>query len=317
MDGRLGPLVVGMVCIAAFVAAAGAVGAPQLDGSVGYDVTVPAGELVTAPGPGDETASEPDTFETYGLDVAVGGQVGWLSAAWGVGLLAAWVLVALRTSNASGVLLAAAALGLLLAAGLFVGIGGTRPEAPAMGSGTAGPLAQLVFLLLGVVTVLSGLALFLPDEADAYSAGATFAGARAGLIDLRRWLAGRSLGADAGETPPPDNDVYRAWAAVADRYGGPAQTPGEVVEGAAAAGVPPEPVRALRTVFEDVRYGGATPSADRVERARRARERVLDGVDDETGGADEGAATDAVSDTDEKRATDEGPDGAGGGDPGR
>lgn len=75
-----------------------------------------------------------------------------------------------------------------------------------------------------------------------------------------------SLAVDA----PPDNDVYRAWAALRDRAETPtdASTAADVRDAAVAAGLPEQPVSALTDLFCAVRYGDADATAERERRAR-------------------------------------------------
>lgn len=76
---------------------------------------------------------------------------------------------------------------------------------------------------------------------------------------------------------PVDNDVYRAWRALADRAGdSPADTPTERAAAAREAGLDPEAVRETTELFRAVRYGDAAPDAERAARARAARERLAE-----------------------------------------
>lgn len=93
------------------------------------------------------------------------------------------------------------------------------------------------------MTVLSGVALFLPDDADAYSttfAVVTFLGEA--FEDLRTRAASDST---PDRVVPPDNDMYRVWQEFTDRYSPdevnrPADTltPGDVSCHAESAGGP-------------------------------------------------------------------------------
>jgi|GEM_PF-3328083 len=73
-----------------------------------------------------------------------------------------------------------------------------------------------------------------------------------------------------------DNEVYRAWLALADAAGVDARrsTPGEVADRAEAAGVARDVSREITSLFELVRYGPEEPEESLEERARRARGRI-------------------------------------------
>jgi len=75
-----------------------------------------------------------------------------------------------------------------------------------------------------------------------------------------------SLATDA----PPDNDVYRAWAALREHVETPADasTAADVRDAAVAAGLPERPASALTDLFCVVRYGDADATAERERRAR-------------------------------------------------
>lgn len=73
--------------------------------------------------------------------------------------------------------------------------------------------------------------------------------------------------------PPPENDVYRAWRTLADHVGAdPALTPGECADRARNAGLNPDAVETLTTVFRQVRYGDTEPTDRLGRRAREARD---------------------------------------------
>lgn len=275
MDWRLGPLILGVVCVAAFAGAAGGVEAPVVDVGSSYDVTVEPVELLTIPEAEGGGGEAPSSLEVAGLDVEAGGPAGWLSVGWAVVVLGLWILVAMRTMNAGSALGAIVFGAVVLGLVLLVGMGGSRPEAAGSTSQQVGLLGQIVFVLLGLVTVLSGVVLLLPDDADAYAADRDPLGfLRAVAVDVSRRVRRRLRASDDAATLEPDNPVYDAWLDVARRHGGADRTPGEVDRAARDAGVPVEPLRDLRQAFEQVRYGGVEPSDERVERARSARERV-------------------------------------------
>lgn len=73
-----------------------------------------------------------------------------------------------------------------------------------------------------------------------------------------------------------DNEVYRAWLALAREAGADArrETPAEVADRAVASGVDEAATREITSLFESVRYGGREPSDALEQRAKRARARV-------------------------------------------
>lgn len=98
---------------------------------------------------------------------------------------------------------------------------------------------------------------------------------------------GAARSGDAGRsaaTGPPDaavtNEVYRAWAALADRVdvGAPeTTTPGEYAESAVDAGLNRAAVERLTGLFEAVRYGDAPVTDERERTARTTAERLTEG----------------------------------------
>jgi transglutaminase-like putative cysteine protease len=108
------------------------------------------------------------------------------------------------------------------------------------------------------------------------------------LADLERTLATRDAG--AVPSPPPeddgtadpaflvdpaaDNDVYRAWTALAAGLEGTQRTPAAVADRAVEAGLPEDAVAELTALFREVRYGGAEPTAERERRAEEALSRI-------------------------------------------
>ncbi|WP_435101931.1 DUF4129 domain-containing protein [Halarchaeum sp. P4] len=97
--------------------------------------------------------------------------------------------------------------------------------------------------------------------------------------------------ARAASDAPVTNDVYRSWNAMVAELGETRQrsrTPADVARDALADGRPASAVRELTELFRSVRYGGATPTADRERRARRALERVqVRNARDEDGSSDD------------------------------
>lgn len=87
--------------------------------------------------------------------------------------------------------------------------------------------------------------------------------------------------ADTGRlTVEPENDVHRAWYAMArhlDVTAASSDTPRELAGTAIDQGLEREAVRDLTTQFERVRYGQGQPTAEREQRALAALERL--GID--------------------------------------
>ncbi len=85
-----------------------------------------------------------------------------------------------------------------------------------------------------------------------------------------------------------ENEVYRAWAAMTDHLAvdRPASsTPAEFATAATAAGMDPDDVARLTELFEDVRYGGEEPTADREEAAVETLRRIESTYADDGEGA--------------------------------
>jgi hypothetical protein len=135
-----------------------------------------------------------------------------------------------------------------------------------------------------------------PDETDVAAVGRT-AGAAADRIE-----------GDADV----DNEVYRAWREMTDHVAvasPESSTPGEFAAAAVDAGMDREDVTELTALFEDVRYGGEAPTAERERRAVAALRRI------ERQYAEEGA--DGPDDEDDEPAGSDGrPGSVGGGRPG-
>ncbi|QLH77298.1 DUF4129 domain-containing protein [Halosimplex rubrum] len=115
----------------------------------------------------------------------------------------------------------------------------------------------------------------------------------------------RAVGAAAGraadrieESDGFENEVYRAWAAMTDHLAvdrPESSTPAEFATAATDAGMDPADVARLTEVFEEVRYGGEEPTAEReraaVETLRRIEATYAD-ADADTAGDGEGAVDD-------------------------
>jgi hypothetical protein len=95
----------------------------------------------------------------------------------------------------------------------------------------------------------------------------------------------KAVGAVAGEAADEieaegsdlENEVYRAWAEMAaalDVDHPDTSTPAEFAEAATEAGIRPDDVRELTSLFEQVRYGTADATSDREQRAVDALRRI-------------------------------------------
>ncbi|WP_459191506.1 DUF4129 domain-containing protein [Halosimplex sp. J119] len=98
--------------------------------------------------------------------------------------------------------------------------------------------------------------------------------------------ADRIESADSAEAV--DNEIYRAWREMTDRVevtDPETTTPGEFADVAVDAGLAPEDVRELTTLFEAVRYGDRAPT-DADERRSAALLRRIEGDHATSGGAE-------------------------------
>lgn len=286
-------VVLGVACAVAFGAAAGAVDAPVLDEGTGFDVGVEPGELLTLPTGPAEDAPDPGQAPA-GRSLFPSGDPGFISIGWMVVVLGLWTVIALRSLNASGAFGALGLAAIVVAAATLLGVGGERAATAPVPSGGVGLLGQLAMVLLGIVTVLSGLALFIPEDARSNVPRLNVLGflAEAGR-DVARTARERPWAGAGTERVEPDNEVYEAWLAVAREHGAADQSPGEVERLAVDEGRPRAAATDLRRVFEEVRYGGSPPDETRVERARRAARRMA-----ETGTSDSAGQSDAPGGTD-------------------
>lgn len=88
--------------------------------------------------------------------------------------------------------------------------------------------------------------------------------------------AGEAADRIAGEADA-GNEVYRAWAEMTEHLavdGPESSTPAEFAEAAIDAGMEPDDVRELTSLFEEVRYGTVEATEDREERAVAALRRI-------------------------------------------
>ena len=78
-------------------------------------------------------------------------------------------------------------------------------------------------------------------------------------------------------TPDPSNEIERAWWAMVERFGVDQphiKTPGECAREAIDAGGDEDAIRTLTRTFEEVRYGGAPITEDRLARIRHGTDRL-------------------------------------------
>ena len=270
-------IVVGITGVLALGAIGGAVDSPHADGA-SYEVTFPSDQFLI---PQSERQSSPplSRVSVGGQTLDLSGRTGWLPPLGGVVVLVLWALIAMRTIGGPAVVLMTITGVLLLALVLMIGPGGTPAGGAASTDQPLSWLDRMVFLLVGLVTVLSGVALFLPDDADVYTtqfALVPFLG------DVLEDLWNRATSEAASEpVGSPDNEVYRVWRDFIDRYGPdeasrPRETltPGDVARHAESAGAPTDAVIDLRHVFEAVRYGPDEPSEASITQAQRAWDRI-------------------------------------------
>lgn len=109
------------------------------------------------------------------------------------------------------------------------------------------------------------------DDADEMAQVGAIAGRAADRIEA------------AAETDPIDNQVYRAYREMTTQLDidhGESTTPREFADAAATRGMAASDVAALTDLFEEVRYGGSDPTADREAEAtatlRRIEQRYAD-----------------------------------------
>lgn len=267
---------VGIIAVIALGAIANSVESPQVE-STRYEIPGATDRLLIHPTTSDG-ASPPSTLQVYGVDVSLSGERGWLPPVLGLIVLGLWSLIAMRSMGAPGVVFMVLLGGVLVAAVLHVGQGGPPGDVPPA-SQRVSLFDQLVLVLVGLITVLSGMALLLPDDADAYTTQVPILETvHAALADLLGWWAS---GNGTTETPPPENEIYRIWSAFTEQFApetesaeSTARTPGELAAVARQAGAPAEAVRELKRVFELVRYSEANPTDDRAERAIDAWRRI-------------------------------------------
>jgi len=166
--------------------------------------------------------------------------------------------------------------------GFGIGLGG---GAGGLGGGGANqevtnqPVRLLAVVFLVGVAAVAGVYLFgsrddpespeepaaAPTEAEEMAAVGAIAGRAADRIEA------------AADTAAIDNQVYRAYREMTDHLDidhGESTTPREFADAAAARGMAAGDVAALTDLFEEVRYGGFDPTADREDEATRTLRRI-------------------------------------------
>ncbi|SFF89644.1 protein of unknown function [Halopelagius inordinatus] len=138
---------------------------------------------------------------------------------------------------------------------------------------------SVVFGLVLVLAVVGAVALFLfstgDDEASDPDAVPEAADSEVDVGDIGR-AAGAAADRIEGDADV-ENEVYRAWGEMTtllDISNPKASTPGEFADAAVTAGMARDDVEELTRLFEDVRYGGRTPTEERESRAVAALRRI-------------------------------------------
>ncbi len=156
------------------------------------------------------------------------------------------------------------------------GEGGESEPGTGAGSGRADDSTAVAVpaLLLGVVfLVLLVVSYLLVDRTVAGSEPAETPETEPQEPTALGEIAGRAadrIEAGGDQTTAADNEVYRAWQEMTARLDveqGETTTPREFETRATDAGMAADDVRELRRLFEEVRYGGESPTDDRERRA--------------------------------------------------
>lgn len=156
------------------------------------------------------------------------------------------------------------------------GEGGESEPGTGAGSGQADDSTAVAVpaLLLGAVFLfLLVVSYLLVDRTVAGSEPAETDGSDSREPTALGEIAGRAadrIEAGGDQTTAADNEVYRAWQEMTARLDverGETTTPREFETRATDAGMAADDVRELRQLFEEVRYGGASPTDDRERRA--------------------------------------------------
>jgi hypothetical protein len=167
----------------------------------------------------------------------------------------------------------------------------TSGSGPGEGEGSSAPLGTgsgdvtdpalptvLVVLVLGVAAVaVVGLYLYSDTEDDDEAPDE-----EAETAVQQRQAIGRAAGRAADRIEGDvdvENEVYRAWREMTEHLDvdrPESSTPAEFADAAVDAGMSGSDVGELTRLFEEVRYGGATPTENREQRAVDALRRVED-----------------------------------------
>lgn len=157
------------------------------------------------------------------------------------------------------------------------------------GSGQAVPVpTALLALLLAAALSVSVLLLFVSTDDDTLP-DAEESTAEEPEPDVA--AVGRTAGAAADRIEADadaENEVYRAWVAMTRHLAvdhPDSSTPAEFATAAVDAGMARDDVAELTTLFETVRYGGETPTAEREARAVAALRRIEETYADADGPA--------------------------------
>ena len=147
-------------------------------------------------------------------------------------------------------------------------------QAPAAGSDIVLHLTPILGLI-ALVGVAVAVAVLTGDETEETTTEP---------IEARGPTEVESIGAAAGRAAEDlaaeesfENAVYRAWREMADAVAGESPettTPGEFADRAVAAGLAPEDVEVLTSLFETVRYGDLPVTEERRQRAEAALRRI-------------------------------------------
>jgi len=309
----LRPVLIGVVCVLAIALAAATLTSPVDTGSGGGGITPssdPAGDQPVGLGDDDtsgrsggglgaasiciETLSGPGAYLVLaavllGIGAVFYRNYGGLTAfgiTFAVGIPLLVVVLVLTAGCAGGV--STNATGTNMTPDIGDGNGSSQP----LGTGEDGasdPTAPpaLIALLLGVAGVaLVGLYLAsdgsddeMPEEEAATAAE-------------QREAIGRAAGRAADRIEDDvdvENEVYRAWREMTEHLDvdrPETSTPAEFADAAVEAGMSGADVGELTRLFEEVRYGGATPTEDRERRAVAALRRIESAyaADDAAGG---------------------------------
>ncbi|MFB6154504.1 MAG: DUF4129 domain-containing protein [Haloferacaceae archaeon] len=148
-----------------------------------------------------------------------------------------------------------------------------------LGGGSAVSTPTSIFGVLLVVALIGAVVLLFVSTGDDESPPEDV-----GTPEPNDVARQEAIGAVAGqaadrieETDDLDNEVYRAWVEMTRHLDVPnpeASTPSEFATAAVDAGMAREDVDDLTAVFEEVRYGGAAPTAERERRAVEALRRI-------------------------------------------